>query len=221
MFLHTNVPKFEELQTKTIKGLRWYVTPERNVYPSITSVLSTEEKPHLLAWKQALGTEKASKETLRCSTRGTAVHLMAERYLNNEQFPCRDQPPEYVKLFNQLKFTLNRINHVRIQEVPLYSDEFRVAGRTDCIAEYDNVLSVIDFKTSNNNKSENMIEEYFLQETFYALAYYEMFGEEINQIVTLIAVEKGAVPLVIKKSITPYIVPLQQRITKFYKTHVR
>jgi genome maintenance exonuclease 1 len=167
-----------------------------------------------------LGVDKAKKETARCATRGTAVHLMAEKYLNNDPNPTENQPADYIKLFNQLKFGLHRINNIRIQEIPLYSDEFMVAGRTDCIGEFDGVLSVIDFKTSNNNKSEAMIEDYFLQETFYALAYLEMFGEEINQIVTITAVEKGAVPLVFKKQIIPYIIPLKRRIDEFYTKHV-
>ena len=141
---------------------------------------------------------------------------MAERYLNNEADPTRDQPNEYVRLFNQLRYGLKGIDNIRIQEIPLYSDELRVAGRTDCIAEYRGVLSVIDFKTSNGNKDEGMIEDYFLQETFYALAFYEQYGEEIDQIVTIVTVEKGAVPLVFKKPITPYIVPLIKRIAEFY-----
>ena len=221
MFIHTNVPKFAELRTQTINGLRWYSTPGGDVYPSITSVLGVKEKPHLEAWRNRLGVDKAAAETKRCADRGTAIHLMAERFINNESDYLKDQPSEYIRLFNQLKMSLKRINNVRIQEVPLYSDELMVAGRTDCIAEYDNVLSVIDFKTSNNNKDELMIEDYFIQETFYALAYYEQFGEEIQQIVTLMTVERGAVPLVFKKPIKPYIIPLQRRIDYFYDKHVK
>jgi genome maintenance exonuclease 1 len=96
-----------------------------------------------------------------------------------------------------------------------------IAGRVDCIAEFDGVLSVIDFKTSNNNKDDKMIEDYFLQETFYALAYMERYGDEVNQIVTIAAVERGAVPLVFKKTITPYIIPLKRRVDEFYTKYVK
>jgi ATP-dependent exoDNAse (exonuclease V) beta subunit len=221
MFTHVNVPAFEELTTKTINGLRWYKTPEGNYYPSITSILGAKEKPYLEAWRQMLGPDKAQKETDRCAVRGTAIHLMAEKYLNNEDDPTKDQPTEYIKLFNQLKYGLKRINNIRIQEIPLYSDEFMIAGRVDCIAEFDGVLSVIDFKTSNNNKDDKMIEDYFLQETFYALAYMERYGDEVKQIVTIAAVERGAVPLVFKKTITPYIIPLKRRVDEFYAKHVK
>jgi genome maintenance exonuclease 1 len=208
------------MKTMTVDGLRWYKTPEGDLYPSITSVLGTKEKPHLENWKKMLGPDKAKKETDRCAERGTAVHLIAEKYLNNEEDPLKGQPNEYVKLFNQIRFGLNRINNIRVQEVPLYSKEFQVAGRVDCIAEFDKVLSVIDFKTSNGNKDESMIEDYFLQETFYALAYLENFGEEILQIVTIMAVEKGAVPLIFKKNILPYVSPLKKRVNEFYTNRI-
>ena len=218
-FIHTPI-HVQEMRTKTVKGQRWYVTPNENLYPSITTLLSVKPKPHLENWRKMLGEDKAAKETQRCADRGTAVHLMAERFINNEENPIRDQSYENVKLFNQLRLIIkNKINNIRAQEVPLYSDVLGVAGRVDCIAEYDGVLSVIDFKTSNNNKTEDMIEDYFLQETFYALAFQELTGLEVNQIVTIMTVERGIMPLVWKKPIKPYISPLVKRIKDFY-SHV-
>ncbi len=209
--------QLEELHTKTVKGHRWYVTPLGDLYPSITTLLGQKPKPFLENWRKMLGEDKAAKETARCADRGTAVHLMAERFINNEEKPTRDQTNENIKLFNQIKLIIkNKITNVRAQEVALYSDVLGVAGRVDCIAEYEGVLSVIDFKTSNNNKNDEMVIDYFLQETFYALAYYELTGEPINQIVTIMAVERGIMPLVWKKPITPYIGPLQRRIEEFY-----
>jgi len=211
--------QLEEMSTKDVKGKRWYVTPHGDMYPSITTLLSNKPKPHLENWRKMLGEDKAAKETARCADRGTSVHLMAERFLNNEENPTREQTNENIKLFNQIRLVLkNKINNIRAQEVPLYSDVLGVAGRVDCIAEYEGVLSVIDFKTSNNNKTEEMIEDYLLQETFYALAYYELTGESVQQIVTIMAVEKGIMPLVWKKPITPYISPLQKRVTEFYNS---
>ena len=142
---------------------------------------------------------------------------MIEKYLNNEDDFTRGYDPEFVKGFNQLKFRLNRINNIRLQEVGLYSNRLKIAGRVDCIGEYDGVLSVIDFKTSNNNKNKEMIEDYFLQCTFYALAWFELTGEPIEDIVILMTVEKGMVPLVFKEKIDKYVEPLLQRINEYYK----
>ena len=219
MFTHLGAPThIPEITATTSKsGVRHYTTPDGNQYPSITTMLGHKEKPWLADWQNMLGKSKAKKETERCAARGTAVHELIEKYLNNEDDFTRGYDPEFVKGFNQLKFRLNRINNIRLQEVGLYSNRLKIAGRVDCIGEYDGVLSVIDFKTSNNNKNKEMIEDYFLQCTFYALAWFELTGEPIEDIVILMTVEKGMVPLVFKEKIDKYVEPLLQRINEYYK----
>ena len=44
--------------------------------------------------------------------------------------------------------SLNKIDNIHALEKPLYSEYFGIAGRVDCIAEYEGELAVIDFKTS-------------------------------------------------------------------------
>ena len=217
MFIRTNQPNYEEFSTKTINGKRWYSLPTGVLYPSITTVLGDKEKPEIQAWRQSLGVKKADKETKRCADRGTAVHEMAELYLKNNENPSKGHLIEHVRLFNQLKLRLNKINNIRAQEIPLYSHALKLAGRVDCVAEYDGVLSIIDFKTSNNNKDTKMVEDYFLQCTAYAIMYHELFGEPIEDIVVLIAVEKGMMPLIYKKKIDEYVEPLLKRINTFYQ----
>lgn len=217
IFTHTNIPQFEELDAKIVNGRRIYTTPSGNKYPSVTTVLGIKPKPYLEEWRQSLGVAKADKETKRCSDRGTAVHLLCEKYLNNEENFTKGEKPEYIRMFNQIKLRLNKINNIRIQEVPLFSDTLKIAGRVDCVGEYEGILSIIDFKTSNNNKTEDMIEDYFIQCTAYAVMYCEMFDEAIEDIVVIIAVEKGMMPMVYKRKIEDYIVPLLERINTFYK----
>ena len=180
-------------------------------------MLGHKEKPFLADWRKMLGDKKADKEMKRCADRGTAVHELIEKYLDNTEDFTRGYRPDYVKGFNQLKFQLNRVDNIRLQEAALFSDQLRIAGRVDCIGEYNGVLSVIDFKTSNNNKNKDMIDDYFLQCTFYALAWFELTGEPIEDIVILMTVEKGMVPLVFKEKITNYIAPLLKRIDEYYK----
>jgi len=43
---------FEELKTKTVDKKRFYVTPEGNEYPSITTVLSPRGKEGLMKWRK-------------------------------------------------------------------------------------------------------------------------------------------------------------------------
>lgn len=220
-FNHTAKIILPELKVKTSpSGERFYRTPEGNWYPSITTILSAEEKPWLIDWRNSLGDKRADKEQKRCAERGEAVHLMCERYLNNEldvDNIRKDFKQEHIVGFNQMKLLLNKVDNIKAQEVALYSDRLRVAGRTDCIGEYNGTLSVIDFKTSNQNKSREMIEDYFLQSTAYALMWHERTGEPIETIVILMSVEKGIMPLKFVEKIDKYIKPLLKRINTYHK----
>ena len=52
----------------------------------------------------------------------------------------------------------------------LWSDKYKV-GRVDCIAEYNGVPSIIDFKTSKSERNDDWNLDYYIQ----ASAYAEMF----------------------------------------------
>ena len=79
--------------------------------------------------------------------------------------------------------------------------------------------TIIDFKTSTNNKGEHQIGDYYLQTTAYALMFAERYDIHIDDIVILMSVEKGAVPLVFQQQIDPYIEPLLKRINTFHNTY--
>lgn len=219
MFTHTPPDfSFPELDAVTdeVTG-RLYTTPEGNQYPSVTTVLGqTGDKSWLKEWREGMGEKRAAKETARCADRGEAVHQMAEDYLNNNEKFKDGHSKENVKLFNQLKMRLKHVNNIRAQEVPLYSDTLGIAGRVDCVGEYKGQLCIVDFKTSNNNKRIDMVYDYKLQCTAYALMWYDMTGEQIKDITILMAVEKGMVSEVFKDSINKYIKPLSDRIDAFY-----
>lgn len=216
MFTHLDTIQYPELKSIEIPPMgRFYTTPGGKRYPSITTVLGSIEKPGITEWKKSMGEKNAKKETERCATRGTNVHTMMERYLNNEPDPTNGFTFEHITSFNNLKMYATRINNILGQEVALYSDQLKVAGRCDVIAEYQGVLSVIDFKTSTNSKDVALIEDYFLQCTAYALMFLEMFDINIDQIVVMIAVEKG-IPLIYKRNIDDYISPLFKRIKQYH-----
>ena len=155
---------------------------------------------------------------IQAANRGTAVHNMVEDYLNNVDL---DQVEKYKKqflprmMFNVLKPELSRINNIRLQEAQMFSTDYTVAGRCDCIAEYDGVLSVIDFKTSTKEKAEDWIENYFIQGSAYAQMFKEHFAEEVTQVVILITTEEGTTQ-VFKKNSIEYLPQLKDAIEKFY-----
>lgn len=214
----THLTAITPIDLKTIEGPagRKYITPEGNKYPSITTVLGAGDKPWLKEWRNMLGDAKADKEMKRAADRGTAVHLMIERFLNNEENPTRGMVQDHIAEFNSVRLHLKKIDNIYTQESALWSDVLQVAGRVDCIGEYQGKLSIIDFKTSTNNKTDTMIQDYFLQTTAYALMFEERYGIQIEQVVIIMSVEKGVLPLVFKQPTEPYFGPLLERINTYH-----
>ena len=94
-------------------------------------------------------------------------------------------------LFKQIKPILDKyLKEVVAVESMLYSDYLRVAGQVDCIGVWDGNLSVIDFKTSNKRKPKKWINNYFMQESAYAVMFEERTGMPITQLITVIACEQ-------------------------------
>ena len=157
----THVPQEKKqlnLITETIKGKRFYVLPSGNKYPSITTVLSARGNEGITRWRESVGEQVANTIMRNAAKRGTAVHTLTENYLNNEELSQQGVLP--TALFTILKTELDKINNIVMQEGALYSDKWGVAGRVDCIAEYEGKLSVIDFKTSTKDKKEEWVENY-------------------------------------------------------------
>ena len=187
-FIHRDdIGDFECPTIKVIDGKRFYVTPDDNAYPSITSILALQDKPGLKKWREDVGEKEAKRISQESMRIGTAVHQMCEFYLSNYIIKLKDEDRKIVDTFNRLRFLLGNINNIVGNEIALYSDLLRVAGTADCIAEYNGVPSVIDFKTSRKPKKEEWIDDYYMQTFAYKLMFEEMTGLEIKQIVILVA----------------------------------
>jgi genome maintenance exonuclease 1 len=222
MFIHQPpINDLPLLKAKNVNGTRFYEHQEtKEVYPSITSVLSIRNKEGIVEWRKRVGEEVANHVMVQAANRGTAVHNMVEDHLNNLDL---DQIEKHQKkflarmMFNVLKPELAKINNIRLQEAQMFSSNYTVAGRCDCIAEYDGVLSVIDFKTSRTEKNEDWIENYFIQGSAYAEMYKEHFGEEITQVVILMVTEEGTTQVFVKNKID-YLPQLKEAVAEFYRS---
>ena len=199
MFNHVIMEmSLEDISAKTIGGKRVYEIGDEK-YPSISTICSFRNRKSIAEWRARVGDAEANKISRRATTAGTTVHSMIEDYLNNELDLEKYADKHLAKiLFVQAKGMLSRINNIHFQEAPLYSHEFAIAGRVDCIAEFDDKLSIIDFKTSSKEKKEEWIEGYLVQETGYAKMYEERSGIKVEQIVTLITCQTGDTQVFIK-----------------------
>jgi genome maintenance exonuclease 1 len=190
MFNYCPPKVLADLKSQTFPdGKRYYTTPDGVKLPSVTTVIGAKGKQAIMEWRKRVGEEEANRVSKKASSRGTNVHTLCERYLNNE--PLGMIMPDALEMFLALKPYLNRINNIHYQECALWSLKLGMAGRVDCIAEFDGILSVIDFKTSKRVKKKEDIDSYFAQCVAYACMYEELIGQGIDQIVIIMAVENS------------------------------
>ena len=198
-----------DLKTENVDGKRHYVTPDGNKYISITTLLSNLSEAGIQEWRNRVGAEEANRISTKASRQGTGVHSICESYIKNEDGFLDGRMPNEVEMFQSIESLLDCIDDVHCVEGALYSDELKLAGRTDLIAEFDNQLAVIDYKTSRKIKTWEMCHSYFMQGAFYAMAYEERTGIPINNIVIIMAVENEK-PLLFKETKDRWIEPLNQ-----------
>ena len=198
-----------DLKTENVDGKRHYVTPDGNKYISITTLLSNLSKAGIQKWRNRVGAEEANRISTKASRQGTGVHSICESYIKNEDGFLDGRMPNEVEMFQSIESLLDCIDDVHCVEGALYSDELKLAGRTDLIAEFDNQLAVIDYKTSRKIKTWEMCHSYFMQGAFYAMAYEERTGIPINNIVIIMAVENEK-PLLFKETKDRWIKPLNE-----------
>lgn len=220
-FSFITLPELDfDLKAETTPEGRRYITPEGESYASVTTVLTEYNKKAIMEWRERVGEEEANKVSAQASSRGTRVHSLCETYLKNELSPMKisTMMPDAKELFYKIKpFLDTHIGRVYALEQALYSDELRIAGRVDCIAEWDDKLSVIDFKTASKEKNEDWIENYFMQCSAYAEMFEERTGKPIDQIVVAIAVANGN-PQIFVKEKQDYLRGLNYFIDEYYST---
>lgn len=214
MFEHVPVELTEMNAVTTEKGRR-YRTPEGVDLPSITTVLSILSRDSIMKWRRRVGAEEANRISHRASTRGTAVHAIIEKYINNEENFKDGYTPDIIGSFLDLKPILDsRIGRVYAQEAPLYSTHLGVAGLVDCVADFDGKLSIIDFKTSMKPKKKDWVTNYFMQESAYAIMWEERTTQPITQLVTIISVDNHE-PQIFIEHRDNWVRPLRETIAKY------
>ena len=191
MFVHIpNKPPLPKLKRKNENGKRVYYDEDGNRYRSVTSVVGVKDQPGLEEWRKNVGEDVANYVSRKAMNLGTKMHSMVETYLYNKK---NSEKNIFAKAhFVNIKPLLKPINDIRGLEEKICSKDLGLAGTADCIAEYDGVLSIIDFKTSSKQKKEEWIEKYFLQTTAYSIMWEEHTGEKAEQIVVLITGEDGS-----------------------------
>jgi genome maintenance exonuclease 1 len=159
----------------------------------VTTVTGWKKRAFFAKWRR-----ENPEESKRVLSRGTKLHSLIETYIRNDLTEAAlslsqqtQSATSEVNLFTAMQADIDRIGKVFAIEVPLWSNTVGLAGRTDCIGEFDGVPSVIDFKSSNYPKSEDSIQDYFMQATAYSLMWQDRTGHRLRNIAILIGVEDG------------------------------
>ena len=144
------------------------------------------------------------------------IHEAIERYLNNrdDYLAPLGGNIRYEFLFDQIRKPLSKISDIRATETALYSDLMRLAGRVDLVGDYNDILSVIDFKGSARAKEEEWIDHYMIQTTMYAIMYHECYGVPVKQIVIIITCEDGSTQVFVRNPMD-YVKQTKQAIDNF------
>jgi len=220
-FVHCNYLGDLELEKKETNGIRLYNLPDGQWVPSITSVTSFYNRQIFAKWRERVGIEEANKITRLATSRGTDFHQACQDYLENKELNWENYQPLTKFMFYHAKQELDKINNIHAIERTLYSEYLGLAGRVDCIAEYDGELAIIDFKTSSKIKPEEWLENYFVQEMFYASAYYELTKIPVVKLITIMVTPSGEVKVFDKRNKGDYIKLLVRYIKEFVHHNTR
>lgn len=213
-FVHEPIELLEMKSVTTEDGRR-YQTPEGLELPSITTVLSILSRKSIAAWRKRVGEKKANAISKQASSRGTSVHTICEKYLDNDPDYLDGVMPNNIQTFQTMKPIMNdMIGTIYAQEAPLYSTHLGVAGRVDCVAEFNGKISIIDFKTSRKFKKRDWCHSYFMQECAYAIMWEERTGIPITQLITFIAVDNSS-PLIYVEHRDDWVNPLRDVIKQY------
>lgn len=184
MFNHIPI-KTPLIESAHEDNLHFYLTPEGEKLPSITTILHSFPNPGIDIWKAKNPNWKdIQNESFKV---GTNLHSLIEDYLKNgikiDSFPVSME----IDLFHNLKPELDKINNIQCLETYLYEPNLKIAGCTDCIAEFEGEKCIIDFKNSRKPKREKWINDYKLQVTAYSKMFEYCTKQKIDLGVILIA----------------------------------
>ncbi len=209
---------FPDLPYSSVNGIRFYKVNGQQ-YPSITTCIGRQRSKQagLQQWRDRVGEDAAKHISRTAAIRGTAFHTLCEEYVNGNDI-------EHLKskhflawhMFGELKSHINEhLDGVVLQETTMHSDEYKVAGRSDLIAEWDGKLSIVDYKTTTKMKRPEWIQDYFVQCAAYAKMFEEHTGYLVDDLVIAMVAEDGQVEI-FKSETKLHLSKLEEIMDEFY-----
>jgi len=204
------------------------VDGEMRLYPSVTTILSSESQPWLEKLANEIGEEELAKISNRAVNRGTVMHTYLENYL-----VCMGYrgPGEGCLLYSQKK-TLKDLSGVYdsdtmergrnlfydmlnsrlfvqmkkplFSEKFLWSNEWGFAGTADFGYEDHEVLHsgkelvIGDFKSASSPRNDEQVKKYKKQLGAYSIAYEERTQKKVKRAEVWIACPEGIQEIILE-----------------------
>jgi PD-(D/E)XK nuclease superfamily len=134
-------------------GRSYFVDAQGVRLPSVSTILNATkpqaDREALARWRQRVGTAAATQISGTASRRGTLTHSQIKHYLLGSDRPCPDAAQPY---WQSLQPVLAEIQAVRLVESSVFHYDLRYAGKVDCVASYQSVPCVCDWKTADKPK---------------------------------------------------------------------
>lgn len=204
-------------------GQRYLVDRQGVRLPSVTTILNAtkpwEDRKKLWQWRDRVGSVEAQRISSTASRRGTQTHKHLKQYLLGERLVCPEAIQPY---WNSLEPVLEKVQAVRLVEGFVFHYELGYAGRVDCIASYDGVPCVFDWKTADRPKgSIDRLHDAPLQLAAYCGAINCCYAEEALELshaalVVAIPEQPAEVFWLQPDAMMQYWQQWQQRLAQFY-----
>ena len=118
------------------------------LYPSVTTMLSmVPREKWILEWEARTPPEEQERARNRATKLGTAVHEVAERYLNGYSVSLPQLGPSIATLAKEIIEMCNRVEVIYASERFLVNREQKYAGTVDFAGKAYGTNEVWDFKT--------------------------------------------------------------------------
>ena len=188
--------QYQTINREEVNGKRHYCCPDGDKVPSVTTILSatqSEEKKQILEnWRNTVGHARAKATTEEAAHRGSRMHKYLEDYLEIGKLRPPGSNPysqeSHVMARTIVDNGLVNFDEFWGSEVALYYPEI-YAGTADGVGVHKGDPAILDFKQSNKPKTVDMIDDYFLQLTSYALCHNKIYGTDIKKGVILMCVK--------------------------------
>ena len=177
---------YPKTKREMIDGLRHYDIDSKEKLPSVTTILKATESPEkqesLQRWREKMGIENAARIVDESAARGTAMHLILEKYIEKQGYLDLTQVGQQAHnmAIRVIEQGLCNISEYYGLEATLYYPGL-YAGATDLVAVHKGQDAIVDFKQTNKPKKREWIEDYCLQLAAYAMAHNYVYKTSITK----------------------------------------